>query len=126
MPMTTAGRNHIAGLLAGTGTAFNAANAHLGVGDSATAFAIGQSDLVAATNKLRKAVTGAPNIAANVLTYEASFGAAEANFAWNEFGLFNAAAAGVMFSRVVSAQGTKAAGQTWELTYEQTIENGDS
>ena len=41
-------------LVGGAGTAFNNANARLGVGDSATAWATTQADLVAATNRLRK------------------------------------------------------------------------
>ncbi len=41
-------------LLVGGGTAFNNANARLGVDDSTTAWATTQTDLVAATNKLRK------------------------------------------------------------------------
>jgi hypothetical protein len=125
MPLTTAGRNHLASALTGGGIPFDAANARLGVGDSSTAFAVGQTDLQAATNKLRKAVDGAPDVTGNVVTYVATFASGEANFNWREFGLFNAAAAGTMFSRVVSDQGTKVAGQVWELTYEETIVNGD-
>jgi hypothetical protein len=41
-------------LVGGAGTAFHNANFRLGVGDSATAWATTQADLVAATNKLRK------------------------------------------------------------------------
>lgn len=120
MALTTAGRNHIASLLTGTGTAFNTANAHLGVGDSSAAFAIGQTDLQAATNKLRKPVDSAPGLATNVITFVATFGTGDANWAWNEIGVFNALSTGVMLCRVVQALGTKASG-TWVLTHTVTV-----
>ena len=126
MPMSTAGRNAIAGLLAGSGTAFDTSNAYLGVGDSTTAFAVAQTDLQAATNKHREALDGAPNVSTNVVTYIATFESGDANYDWQEFGLFNNSSGGTMFSRVVSNQGTKVGGQVWELTYAQTIVNGDT
>lgn len=103
-------------LQGGGGTPFNTANAYIGVGDSATASAIGQTDLQAATNKFRKLVKQAPTVAANVGTWVADFLSAEANFAWAEFGLFNGATGGVMLNRAVSANGTKAAGSVWTFT----------
>lgn len=125
MPMTTVGRNLVASAIVGAAyTPFNAANGRLGVGDSTTAFAVSQTDLVAATNKFRKAFDAAPGLATNVITAVATFGSAEANFSWQEFAMFNAGSGGDMFSRVVSNQGTKVAGQVWELTYELTVVNG--
>jgi hypothetical protein len=122
MALTTAARNAIAGLIIGTGTNFATANAKIGVGDSTTAFAVAQTDLQAATNKLRKAVdAGYPTISTNVLTFQATFGAAEANFAWQEWGIFNAASAGTMLNRVVENNGTKLSGQTWVFQVSLTI-----
>jgi hypothetical protein len=123
MPMTNAGRNHIAQTLIGEAvTAFNEANAHLGVGDSAAAFDATQTDLQAATNKLRKAVSaGYPTRAANVLTFRSLFGTSEANWVWAEWAAFNAAAAGVMLNRKVEALGTKTSAQSWQLTVELTV-----
>lgn len=118
MPITDAGRNHL--VQAGVGaavTAFSNANAHIGVGDSATAFAAGQTDLVAATNKMRKAMDGGyPSGAANVQTFRATFATGDANWAWNEWGIFNAAAAGTMLNRKVESLGTKTNTQTWQFT----------
>ena len=110
-------------LIGGGGTAFNAANAAIGVGDSSTAATIGQTNLSAATNKLRKTVKQAPGVAANVVTFVADFVSAEANFVWNEFGVFNSNvdASGTMLNRAVAALGTKAAGSTWTLTVTITI-----
>jgi hypothetical protein len=125
MPLTDAGRNHIAQDIVGEAvTEFNNANAHLAVGDSATAFAVGQTDLQAATNKLRKAMEATyPTRATNVLTFRSLFGTADANWAWQEWGVFNAAAAGVMLCRKVESLGTKTSAQSWQLTATITVTN---
>lgn len=127
MPLTNTGRDFIAQAIINDAspTFFNSTNARLGVGDSTTAFANTQTDLQAATNKLRKLVDGAPGRSANVITFVSTFQSGDANFSWQEFALFNASSGGTMFTRVVSNQGTKVAGQVWELTYTQTIVNGD-
>jgi hypothetical protein len=124
MPLTDAGRNHIAQTLVGEAvTAFNNANARLGVGDSATAFSKAHTDLQGG-NKFRKAMEGGyPTRGTNVLTFRALFATGEANFAWNEWAVFNAAASGVMLNRLVEALGTKTSAQSWQLTVEITVQN---
>ena len=107
MGMTTAGANHLLGLGIGEVlTTFANANAYVGVGGGAgatTAFAIAQTDLLGAS-KLRKQCDATyPSRAANVLTARATFATGDANYIWDEFALFNAAAAGVMLHRGVSA-----------------------
>lgn len=100
------------------GTKWDNTNAHIGVGDSATAEAIGQTGLQAATNKLWKAMEASyPTLSGgNVFTWRSVFGSAEANFDWNEFTISNAADdTGDNLNRKVSAQGTKASGQTWTV-----------
>jgi len=126
MPLTNAGRNFMAGALTGhEATLFNNANAKIGVGDSTTAFATTQTDLVAATNKLRKAMDATfPTRATNVLTFKSTFGGSEANFAWNEWAVFNAASAGTMLNRVVEYNGTKLSGQTWIFQVDLTVNIG--
>lgn len=118
MPLTDAGRNHL--VQAGVGaavTAFNNANAHIGVGDSSTAFAVGQTDLQASTNKTRKAMDSTyPSGGSNVIAFRATFGTSDANYAWNEWGVFNASSAGTMLSRKVESLGTKTNTQTWQFT----------
>ena len=123
MGLTQAFRNHVASVAAGgVVTAFNAANAHIGVGDSATAFVSSQTDLQAATNKLRKAQdAGYPTQAANVLTFRATYGTAEANWAWNEWGVFNANSGGTMLNRKVESLGTKTSAQSWQITATVTL-----
>lgn len=118
MPLTNAYRDFLASLAVGAGgTAFNNANTYLGVGDSTTAHAFAQTDLQAATNKLRKAMDATyPQVAGSALTFRATFGTSEANFAWQEWGVFNASAAGTMMNRKVESLGTKTSSQSWQLT----------
>ena len=118
MPITDAGRNHL--VQAGIGasvTAFNNANAYIGVGDSTTAFAASQTDLQAASNKTRKAMDATyPSGGSNVITFRSTFGTSDANYAWQEWGIFNASSAGTMLSRKVESLGTKTNTQTWQFT----------
>lgn len=107
MALMTAGMNQMLGLAIGEAiTAFNNANAYLGVGGgtgATTAVANTQTDLQGAS-KARKAMDATyPTRAGNVLTFRATFGTADANYTWDEFAFFNAATAGVMLARAVSA-----------------------
>jgi hypothetical protein len=118
---------------------FGAANARIGVGTSSTAAAFANTTLTGdtgagSTTSYFKLCSGAPAIATGssppTLTFTAVFGTAQANFAWNEFGsdagtadsVSNTTTGGTFFNRGVSAQGTKAAGQTWTAT--ETISFG--
>jgi hypothetical protein len=123
MALTNAGRDLIAKAIIGDAfTLFNNANSRIGVGDSSTAFAATQTDLQG-TNKLRKGMEVAyPSRAVNVLSFRSLFGTSEANFAWNEWGVFNAASAGDMLNRKVEALGTKTSAQSWQLTVDLTVE----
>jgi hypothetical protein len=105
-------------------TYFNNAQAAIGVGDSSTAQAATQTDLQAATNKLRKGMdatypqhTDGVVVGAASVIYRSSFLTGEANWVWNEWALFNSstAATGRMLNRKVQALGTKTSG-TWQLT----------
>lgn len=124
MPLTNAGRDHIATDLNGEAvTEFNNANAHLGVGNSSAAFDPAHTDLQGGSS-FRKAMEATfPSRAGNVITAKSSFSTAQANFAWEEWGYFNAAAAGTMLSRKVESLGTKPPTQTWILTATLTINN---
>lgn len=121
MPLTTAGITHIANALVGQGTPFNTANAFIGVGDGSGIFAAAQTDLQG-TNKFRKAMdSGFPVAAAPKITFKSTFQPSEANFAWAEWGVFNASTGGVMLCRTVEANGTKLSNQTWVLEVEITM-----
>lgn len=98
---------------------FNNANSYIGVGDSATAYAAGQTDLQGTTNRLRKAMDATyPSGAVNVITFRSTFATTDANYAWNEWGVFNNAStgSGTMLSRKQEALGTKTSAQTWQFT----------
>jgi hypothetical protein len=103
-------------------TAFSNANARIGVGDSTTAAAASQTDLQAATNKLRKVMDATfPSRAAQTTSWKSSFTSAEANFAWQEWAIFNAASGATsMLNRKVESLGTKSTG-TWTLQGDVTI-----
>lgn len=107
---------------AGSPTNFGNANARLGVGDSNTAESAGQTDLQAATNKTYKAMEASyPSRSGQTVTWRSVFGGSDANYDWNEFCVDNGGTALKTLNRKVSAQGTKAAGQTWTLDLQITI-----
>lgn len=118
MPLTTAGAQFLANAWTGLNspTLFSASAFYLGVGDSSTAFAIGQTDLVASSNKFRKLVSSL-SAAAGVVTATASYATGEANFDWAEWGTFNASSGGTMAGRKVESPslGTKVNTQVWTL-----------
>lgn len=117
MALTNAGRDFTAGAVVGDeATLFDNSNAHIGVGDSTTAFAAGQTDLQAASNKVRKGMEATfPTRTTNVTVFKSEFVAAEGNFAWEEWGIFNAASAGTMLNRLVENNGTKSSPAVWQL-----------
>lgn len=123
MPITDAGRNHMVQASIGAAvTAFSNANAHIGVGDSTTAFSAAHTDLQAASNKLRKAMDATyPTGGSNVLTFRSTFGTADANFAWQEWAVFNGSSGGTMLNRKVESLGTKTNTQTWQFTVTLTV-----
>lgn len=108
---------------------FNTSNSYIGVGDSSTAAAATQTDLVAATNKLRKAMTSgtypthtdAVTSGAASIVFQSTFGTSDANYAWQEWGIFNGSSGVRMLNRKVESLGTKASGSTWVLTITLTL-----
>ena len=125
MPLTNVGRNLIAAAIIGDAyTTFSNANAHIGVGDGDTAFAVTQTDLQGA-NKFRQPMEAAfPTRDVNMLSFKAIMGPDDANFAWQEWAIFNADAAGDMINRLVEYNGTKISGQTWIFECELIINIG--
>ena len=124
MAITNAGAILAASAIIGDGgiTVLNNANAYLGVGDSTTAFSAAHTDLQAASNKLRVGMDAAyPQRSSNVLTLRSTFTTGQANYAWDEWGIFNASSGSTMFSRKVEALGTKTSAQSWVLTATVTV-----
>ena len=102
---------------------YNNANAQLGVGDDATVASAVQTGLIAAVNKAYAGMEATyPTVVDQTVTFKASFAAGEANFAWNEFVVINGATADtIALNRKVEVEGTKTAGQVWELTLAITL-----
>jgi len=120
MPITTdACVFHAKNMIGDSVTLFDAANTHLGVGDSDAAFSAGQSDLQG-SNKVREDMdAGYPQRdpdndgSDNKTRYQSTYGQAQANFEWKEWGLFNAETGGVMHNREVEYIGEKTDKATW-------------
>jgi hypothetical protein len=102
------------------GTKYDNTNAQLGTGTSATGENYADSSLTAGVWK--GMMVSFPTFGTSrKATWKSEFLSAEANQAWNEFSVRNGAGADIMLNRKVSAQGTKTAGQVWELTLEITF-----
>lgn len=126
--VTTAGWGRLTTLAnAGTGNLVASTTARVGAGNGTGTAAAGDTDLSAAagsTNRWFQTCTVSVP-ASNQLQFVATFGTADGNFAWNEFGI-DIGTATVTSSAVVNAvllnhktsiaQGTKASGQTWTAT----------
>lgn len=118
--LVNAFRDFMADAVTGIGspTLFDNTNAHIGVGDGTAAAAVTQTDLQG-TNKFRRPMEASfpdQSQGANVMRFKSSFGTTEANYAWQEWGVFNALSAGTMMNRKVESLGTKTSAQTWEFT----------
>lgn len=128
MALVNNGRDYMAGaLIANPTTLFDATNATIGVGTSTTIYGPTQTDLLG--TKAYEVVDSAPTIATNVLTFVATFGTAVANFAWEEWGVFNSAGVAptggdIMLNRKVESLGTKTSAQSWEITATLTVSIG--
>ena len=126
MPLTTAGINWFATALMNSGppTFFDNGHAYIGVGDSSSAFAIGQTDLQG-SNKVRVGMDATyPSVATATVTFQATFGSAVANWAWAEWAVFNASSSGTMVSRKVESNGTKSSGQSWVFQVQLALQIG--
>ena len=126
MPLTDDGRDIIAQMIIDNGAPvlYDNAGAHLGVGDSATAFTKADTNLIAATNKFYQPMEATyPTLATNVITFRSLFATGDANYVWAEWGVFNAVTPGTMLCRLVDALGTKTSAQSWQLTVDITVNN---
>ena len=126
MTLTNVGKEVIAHAITGdigtgkTYNAFDVTHAYLGVGDGTTAFSATQTNLQG-TNKLRKVVDEAPTFSTVTINFVATFTTAEANYAWQEDGIFNAVTAGEMLTRNVAYLITKTSSVSVVFTKTLTI-----
>ena len=105
------------------GTAWDNTNAHIGVGDSSTAEDATQTGLQATTNKAYVGMeTSYPSRSDQSVTWRAVFDGSTGNFDWNEFTVADGTDdTATNLNRKVSAQGTKASGQTWTVDLQITL-----
>ena len=99
------------------GTQWANGNANLGVGTSATGEVHGDTALTAGAVYQAMDSTW-PQIGgtySTVITFQSTYASGSANISWQEFGCFTAASATNMLNHKTSNQGTKTAGQSWQL-----------
>jgi hypothetical protein len=102
-------------LVGGGGTAYNNANARLGVGSSATAWGTTQTDLQTILAKVAMKATY-PVTGTKKQTFAADFVGTSGDGAWQEWCITNSASANTgLLNRKVESLGTKSGG-TWTLT----------
>lgn len=131
--LTTAGLQRLTNLLIGAGgQAVTATSARLGVGNSATAAAVGQTDLQAvagAANRWFQPMDATYPTAVNgLVTCRSTFATGDANHVWAEWCIdvgtptvvASAVVSALMLNRAVQALGTKSSG-SWVLTSSLTI-----
>lgn len=133
--VTTAGLTRITSLILGAGgQAVTNTSARLGVGNGAGTAAVGDSDLSASAGSANRwfQIMDAtfPSSSAGVITFKSTFGTADGNFAWNEWGVDvgtptvasgNTVAALLLNHKTSAALGTKASGATWAFTATLTL-----
>jgi hypothetical protein len=125
--ITNAGYSRIGNLFTNQGAtqAFDATHGRIGAGNGSTAVAYADTDLSAAagsTNRWFQLISGAWTIGGTrTWVVAATFGTADGNFTWNEFGIDQGTASGntvtaILLNHALSSQGVKASGQTWTAT----------
>lgn len=102
--------------------AFNNANAHIGVGSSSTAENAGQTGLLARSGQqaFKGMDVGYPQVSGRTMVFKATFDENEANFDWNECGVFNGGTGSTMLNRRVSDLGRKSTG-IWSIQVQISV-----
>lgn len=105
------------------GVKFDNTNTYLGVGNGTAAFDAAHTGLQGASKTYKGMMTSFPTYGTSQkATWKSEFLSAEGNHAWEEFTVCNTNSdAGKNLNRKLSSQGTKTAGQVWELTLEITL-----
>lgn len=115
--VVTTGLNHIADQLSDQG---ESAMSHMAGGSDNTAPTAGQTALLSQLGS-RVTFDSVTQTGGNTVVYVATFGAGVATGTWEEAGVFNAAASGVMLNRWLTGTKVKAAAETFEVTLTLTI-----
>lgn len=103
-------------------TYFDNSNAHIGVGDgTATAVAIdndlqGSSKVRVGMDSTYPQHSDGTGAGAGTITFRSTYGTADANFHWYEWGVFNGSAGGRMLNRKQEDLGSKTSASTWTFS----------
>ena len=116
--VVTTGRDHIAARLKTTGIPNEMS--HMAVGTGATAAALGDTTLQTEAARVALATAGG-TVAANVVTYAATFPAGTGTGALTEAGILNAASVGTLLCRTVFSVINKGASDSMTITWTVTI-----
>ncbi len=109
-------------ICAATGIRFDNTNAYLAVGTGSGAANATDVEGTFTAIVPKGMEAGYPTFGTNQkATWRALFGAGDANQVWQEFGVMNASTGEQLLNRLVSNQGTKTAGQVWQLTFDITL-----
>lgn len=120
--VVTAGKDSILKYLGNTAPTFSGYAGSIGVGDSTTAVASGQTDLQASSNKLFKTILAGNRVFITpTLFLSVEFGYSEANFTWNELGIKDNQGTPVLWARQIDASplaktSSKRAIVEWQLS----------
>ena len=120
--LVNVGINLLLTLLAGGGgTAFTHAASYLAVGTNATAATAADTTMGTETARVAMDTSYPTYGTSQQIVFRSTFDGSTANVHWQEFGAFNNASSGTMLNHKISDQGTKTAGQVWQLTLTITI-----
>lgn len=128
--LSNVGKEFIASAVIGIDTSpFDFAHAMIGVGNSEILSTSTQTDLLG-TYKFRKFLdVGYPKISEtdpSLVIFKATFTELEANFPWEEWGIFNSSpdqTGGIMLMREIEPVGIKEIGSIWRFTASVKFEN---
>ena len=129
MPLLVVGRNNIAALIVSTGSMrpWGATGAYFLVGNSTVTHTTASTWILGAASTMMAMDAGYPTRATNVNTFRATFSTAQANFAWNEWGIVNSTStsdgSAALLNRKVEdpSLGTKTSAQSWQITADITF-----
>lgn len=129
MPLVVLGRNNIAALIVSTGSMrpWSSTGAYFIVGNSTAAHATNQTWMQGASSTMAPMDAGYPTRSVNVCTFRATFSTAQANFAWQEWGITNTTSTGDANQSLLNRKqedpslGTKTSAQSWQITADITF-----
>jgi len=129
--LTTAGLARITSLItAGGGQAWDTTRTRIGVGDTATAANVADTDLGAAAGSTHRqfqtADNSTPTTSNGVITVRATHGTSVSNFHWQEWCIDNGTANGTtvtatMMNHKITDLGTKTSAASWVFTVTVTL-----